>query len=369
MRVKYNQVIPVEKFQKMSYPKRYIEGTLLPTTLKNNTLNFSKLVERDLYGVKGKRINSIHTQINKLFSLKKSESLTPIFTKSNPITFIEDLSNQSLDINKKALMIFPCKKNFSTQTNKCTETVELNEECQWSIPNEDLIDCEDQFEEDISPIRRQRIKGMKKLLKYMLEIHSPVTNKVEANKYVKGLRNSNDDFLFETSTLHEDKAIQLNKKTKSVNNLKVKKSKTPILKKINRCEVVETNCNVICMKELKDILLKKGVYRKNKPLSRTIKNIGLGSRSKPKINPRKFFLEEYIKGISKTHSTKVNNKPVFLNQLFIDANTSLAVEKSKLNLKSQVQRLKNLMKSIGDMNEQAKGHTKQFHALIKNLNK
>jgi len=67
----YKKVIPIDKFRKIFYPKRYMEEKLnnsLEITGQNansiieniNSINYDLLIEKDLYGQKEKRVNSIY---------------------------------------------------------------------------------------------------------------------------------------------------------------------------------------------------------------------------------------------------------------------------------------------------------------------
>ena len=405
----YKKVIPLNKFQKIFYPRRYMESaTKCPyTETQHSFLDYGSLVDKELYGIKNNRINSIHnyarsTHINtfkpiiELVNTKLERNTMIDITqkeneeKSGTINFYNSLPTKRNKEDKKLkdelLTIRPYANNknntfdrFSIINKGNGNNEKLDEEigCQWDLTNGDITNYKtaDPLSSEVKFTRYKNLENVERILKYMMEKHTPILtrNEFSTSKYKKAYRKKIEMFMVENFNKTQEfkpkdekiispsipKKININKDN---NKLLIKnsydKNKRNALK-LNKVDLSYKK-SALNKTNLMDLLKKKSsnVFD-NFPKKRIVHgNLGIAINDYPKD----FF--SFI--TPKRNSSTIRKKKSELNITVTKEDVSKSIE-SVCRVAGKLRKMKKILKSIENTDKEIKNYSVNVHRYSRNI--
>jgi len=401
LQVSYNKSIPLEKYQKIFYPKRYMEQRQR-ANLNNTSLNYKELVERDLYKKKDNRINSIYAdELPKNFSYryKKSSSFEfpSLVDKSTPFNRLygkinNGLTNNSFMIDKTRNMKILDEVNQEKSNNfnilastkgrgqNKTFTESINQlspinKIKIETVNKSLAQGKSEEDKKEWEVERKREIELHNVLKNILDKHIPIITKsrLEINSYKKGFReihqyNANkdqnekvkkkrDDYLQRQIQTRKNQYIdQVEQKLKNSSKTPLKRNKRKIMRSTrNDIKSAEQSHNITEFSSTNKIrkVTDNQIYGKIKSALNSYKrpvalnNIDIINRIKDDIN---------------VYSVK-HKKHTFLLSNPKTTTSGDLKSKGKIN----AQRMKQLINSINNGSKEIESHMADMHKLTNSM--
>ena len=372
----YKKSIPVEKYQKIFYPKRYTEERIRhrTNTSKSISIDYQQLVERDLYKRKSNRINFIFC--HNLTPQKLSNINKPLL-KMNLKEPREELQNKG-DIPRFSFLIELRSKSHKNNTIKgkliqstfikelLTTNYRSNKEGLLPIQKDSYTNTEIEFKKMMQE-KGGELEGVKSLLKHIMEEHDPILTQknLEINKYKKGYRET----LGFTGT-RNNKSVELKKKCEAYLKSRIQFQKDKYIRDVEKkLRQVNSNKPVVLIKR-KSNLITHNIN--NKDIYNTANQSIIQVITRKSTKPRLIYgnIKSAINDLtSDMKCTQLSDYSIKLKQNtgrnYLISQTTLDADNYKKNENSK--KLKRLITSIEHSNKIANGYLLHVHNFTKSL--